>query len=94
MEAQRNKVISSRLLHEPVEEPGCYFCQAGFQRIATCPTHMAGDTGPGETLRAQALVSWALQLYLIWSYEEQKLAASKADEKQTFLKLFYWKPDS
>lgn len=33
--------------------------------------------------------SQALQLHSIWSYEDQKLAASKVDEKPTFLKFFY-----
>jgi hypothetical protein len=50
---------------------------------------MAREAGPEEAHRAHGLLNWALQLYPIWSYEEQKLAASKADEKQTFLKLFY-----
>lgn len=69
--------------------PDSNFCQKGFHGVATCPTHMAREAGPEEAYRAEGLLNWALQLYPIWSYEEQKLAASKADEKQTFLKLFY-----
>lgn len=69
MEAQRDEVISPRLLHDLVAEPGGYFCWAGHQRVVTCSTHMAEDAGPEEKLRAQGLVSRASQLYLIWSLQ-------------------------
>lgn len=50
---------------------------------------MRGRQGVGQVSPGFAVSS----LYPIWGCEEQKLGSFQ-DEKTTFLKLFYLKPDS